>query len=157
VATDRITLYSDPIADIDGDTLIAIRELDLTIGTSGEPSWEMLDNWLTEPIVGDVDMTIRLDASAAPVGYTARVWARYQDGSSPWTDWVDITASLSPALSAPPTSQTSYTYATGFQRIVKNITQPIVTFEIRAEILDAGSAVVASRVLPKQWYHADLA
>jgi hypothetical protein len=102
-------------------------------------------------------MTIRLDASAAPVGYTARVWARYQDGSSPWTDWVDITASLSPALSAPPTSQTSYTYATGFQRIVKNITQPIVTFEIRAEILDAGSAVVASRVLPKQWYHADLA
>lgn len=152
VAVYRITLHSDPIADIDSNTLKAVRELTLERGTSGEPVWEMLDNWLTEPSVSSAEMSIELEASAAPPDYTARVWMRSQEGSSPWSDPEDVTGDLSPSLTAPPTTSTAYALATDFQRVAKTATTPIVTVEIRAEIVDDNDNVVATRTRTRQWY-----
>lgn len=150
----RVWLFSDPIGDIDAGTLRVYRDLQLEIGASGEPVWSANNG--TEPLIGSDVVTLELQASAAPGGYTAEVWARSRDKGGSWTAFTDITGDLSPALSAPPTALTSYTYATGFERIAKDITQPIREFEFRCDILNGSAVVVASVVIPKQWYRGPL-
>lgn len=148
----RITLYSDPIADIDGDTLTETRELLVPIGTV------VLSGWVTTtldiPDVGSAVLTITLEADSAEVGHTVRVWYRAQLGGGEWDLWADVTASLSPVPGAPPTTPTAYEYQTAHPRSAKDVTLPIVSVEVRAEILNASDVVVASTQPPlaRNWY-----
>jgi hypothetical protein len=64
---------------------------------------------------GSANAKINLYASSAPVGWTVKVYI-YVGFSSSGTPTVDHTADLTPALSAPPTVATDYTYATSFPK-----------------------------------------
>lgn len=148
----RVTLYSDPAADIDVDTLTATADVVVQNGTPAPPasSWESVT--LTEPSIGSDVMGITLDADAAPAGSYAIVRARAQVGGAAWEDLGDVTADLSPTLSAPPTASTAYAWASGYTRIAKNYSKPILTLEATAAIYDVTDTLLDKVTETKQWY-----
>lgn len=87
----------------------------------------------------------------------ARVYARYNDGSG-FTELTDITSSLSPALSTPPTTLTSYTWS-GLD-MKYNATAPTnanrMELEIVAQIQD-GITTVAAETRTVIWYYGTYA
>lgn len=163
----RATAYSAPAAEIVVDTLTDTREITFRghIAENGQqteiaesggvwgisvsdpplslPAWETFT--LASPAAGTDELFITLQATSAPAGSAAHVFAREDRG-----EWVEITALLSPALSAPPTAATTYSYATGCIRAFERT--EITTFDIRAEIRDAVGLVVDTETQTASWY-----
>lgn len=143
----EITAYSDPTAAITAATLTAVRDVQVVGSGSTEPVWDHVST--AAPVPTDDVAEVLLEASAAPGGYTARVWERHRErtlgSSGAWTAFANITASLSPALGAPPTSLTTYDYATGNTHT--EFGGKFVTYEFRCEILDGSSVVVATQTV----------
>lgn len=96
------------------------------------------------------DITIGLKANAAPSGWTVKLLIS-TDGSVPS---VDRTSAVSPTLSAPPTSLTSYTWDTGYASIAPGGLTPWaeVTVRLKAELLDGSSAVRDTRDVTVSFY-----
>jgi hypothetical protein len=147
----EICAYAEPVVAVDGDT--AYDCVDRTVsgsGASAEPTWTTC--LAAGPaIVTDSDITLTLQASSAPALYTARVSERHRVTGGTWTAFADITANLSPSLTAPPTSSTAYTYTSAYERTTTSGAS-LVTYELRAEILNGSSAVVATQTAQASWY-----
>jgi hypothetical protein len=99
------------------------------------------------PAAGTHHVTLTLEATGAPVGYTVQVLAVRHARFGGWIDEGDITASLSPSPTSPPTSPTDYTYASGFSAQA-GVTLNLVEYVFTVKIFDAGSAEVATKDIP---------
>lgn len=103
--------------------------------------WDEDTTLAAAPVAND-DMTLTLEATAAPALHTAHVEMSKNPGTG-WTTYADITASLSPALSAPPTSATDYTWESGYPVRFPDAGEEglfrLVEFAFRAIIRDGSS------------------
>lgn len=130
----KVLAYGAGKADVTGSTPKDEREVIVSAtGAPAEPFWDLAT--LTAPTVGSDVVTLTLDASSAPAGYTKRVWAKVGGD-----DFVDITSSV--GGSTLPTSSTAYTWATGWTR--SSPPGLPLTIKFRAEILNGSSVVVGS-------------
>lgn len=148
-----IRAFVEPTAYVTNET---VRDEDKRVvaGASAVavPDWEEFT--LSPPANdGDFDMKIRLKATD-DTSVTARLFYRSQimPGGEP-SDWVNITASVSPGLTTPPTVGTDYQYVTTFERETNTeLGATRTAHTVRAEILDAGGAVVRSETKTVSWY-----
>lgn len=143
-----VTARSDPAASVDGDTLTETveRTVDGDGGGAGSQTWEVVD--LSAPLMGGDDITIKLKASAGAGTETLKVTARWRAQFGSWNDLGDVTGDLTPAVSAPPTTTTSYALDTTNPSSGASGTQ--VEYEITAQILDA-DAVIDSQTESVKW------
>lgn len=115
-----------------------------------DPSWDSVT--LTRPSVGSRDVAITLDATRAEG--TVELLTRIDDGYG-WSLPFDIAGSVTPALSAPPTAATVYTWAmttpTDYTRTVSG--KPVIV-EITANIKKSG-VVVATQKKSVSWLYTD--
>lgn len=113
---------------------------------SAAAEWDE-DETVAQAPVGTDLVRLTLLATAAPVGHTAHLRESHNAGTG-WTAYVDITASLSPALSAPPTVATDYTWSSGyavrFPPPGDEALYRLVEFAFQAEIRDGSSNVIDS-------------
>jgi hypothetical protein len=152
--TYTIIAQSDPLAYVDGSTLTESRN-QVVGGTSSPPPSA---TWNTPGVIvsappsnGNANAKINLFASAAPVGWTVQVFI-YVGFSPSGTPTVDHTADLTPALSAPPTTATDYTYATSFPKSAHTAGTALVTMKVRADLKDGGGIVRDTRTMQATWY-----
>lgn len=145
----KVKAYSASVVDVvPGTTPEDERDVIVygATATAG-PVWST--GLLDAPALSDDGVTITLQATSAPVGYTMRVWARVNGGT-----YVNITTDTGSVI---PTSVTTYTWATGIVR--GNPPGLNVSVDVRGEILNASSVVVASTdnlpALPHCSYTAD--
>lgn len=122
-----------------------------TGGTGGSPAatWDGSESIGAPATEGSSDITLRLRATSAPVGYTVKVFAKDPASSAD----VDVTASLSPVPSTVPTTLTSYVYIGAYPRVAADewfAVGRIVTF--RAELRDAGSVVMDTTTLTVNYF-----
>jgi hypothetical protein len=96
------------------------------------------------------EITIGLKANAAPSGWTVKLLIS-TDGSVPT---VDRTSAVSPSLSAPPTTLTSYTWDTGHACYAPGGLTPtaLLTVRVKAQLLDGSSAVRDTRDVEVSFY-----
>lgn len=144
----RITLYSDPLADIDANTQTELRDLTVTLSSGVDPVWENVA--LAVPALGSADVTITLRADVASVGYYAKVFERWQMGGEPWTEWDQIGAlgTIAPL----PTTDTDYVHTTFFTRVNKTSGSWIVSYEVKAEIYNPSAELVATQSVSRNWW-----
>lgn len=148
---------SDPTVDVDGETLIDSRDVVVT-GPSGTPAAADWDGpagvqVLGPASLGDDEARIILKATGAPVGWTVALTATIGPGFGDVTS--DITAEVSPALSAPPTSSTTYTWPSGYERFAGGgLGAQYITLSVKADLVDGSSNVVATRTVQASWYSA---
>lgn len=150
----RVTAYSDPKVDAGASSLTTTQDVTVSDGGSTHPLW--LSASASAPAAGSADATITLHANAngkVITDYETKVFERLNEGAG-WTAFSDVTASLSPALTTPPTTSTSYTRATRHTRISgAHAGEPLVQYEWRCEIrLIATGAVVETETVAASWY-----
>lgn len=151
-STFRIEARSDPTVDVDVNTLLATRDIVIG-GATAPPSgalWDTPGVTVAGPPVGTDDATITLKATAAPVGWTVRLTITIGPGFGDVTS--DETANVSPALSAPPTSSTAYTWNAGFTRATPAPDTQFITMTVKADLLDGSSVVQDTRTVAASWY-----
>ena len=129
--TVEVTARSDPGIAVDGSTLTetVIKTVDgESSGGAGGEKWEIVSVTATAP-ADDLTAEISLKAEVGVSGTEiAKVYGRNVNTET----WTDITASLSPSLSTPPTTLTTYTY---------DVPEPDgsrASWQFRAEISDGG-------------------
>ncbi|MDB4947431.1 MAG: Fibronectin type domain protein [Gemmatimonadetes bacterium] len=113
-----------------------------------EPYWSR--SLVTAPALASSVVSLSLEASGAPVGYTAHVFERLDDGGG-YGSFADITAAL--GITAPPTTYTTYT---------RNVGTPMraaaagrtVRAQYRCEIWTGASVPVATQTVTATWYAA---
>jgi hypothetical protein len=149
----RVTLFSDPAADVDSNTLTSTADVTVTTGAppSGTPAWTEVS--LTVPQVGSDILGINLEATSAPSGSSVTVEVREQIGGGRWTSFYDITSSI--GAGAVPTSVTLYGFYTGHFRQLKGFSNPVYTIEVTARI-HSGGVVVAMQTVTANWYTDEL-
>jgi hypothetical protein len=133
-------------------TLYAVKRVTLTTGTPAtEPDITSLV--LTPPDVDDDELGILFGADDDPAGYTSGLEWQYQVASGKWSVWEDITGSLSPAMTTPPTTPTAYTFATGFPARTKTSSAPpTLSVRVRGYIQNGSDVRVReSAEVPRQW------
>lgn len=147
-STFTIQARSDPTAYVTGGTLIVTQNLVISGGGASPPAatWDSPGLTAQAPGIGSGTMTIHLKATSAPGSWTVKLWAGPNNNPS-----VDITAAVSPALSAPPTVDTTYSYATG-ATAVSGSPREIVVYAVRADLIDNLGAVVDTRIVHPAWY-----
>jgi hypothetical protein len=101
------------------------------------------------PDVGSHVITIAFRATAAPAGWTAKVFIKDQGASE-----VDETSNLTPALSTPPIVSTSYNWSAAEARSTPGIGAPLITLTVRAELLDGLSNIMDSKTVSVSYYAA---
>lgn len=152
--TYTITAQSDPLAYVGGGTLTQ-SQTQAVGGASAPPpgaSWQTPGVIVfAPPANGNANAKINLFASAAPVGWTVKVYI-YVGFSSSGTPTVDHTADLTPALSAPPTVATDYTYPTNFPKSANTAGTALVTMKVRADLVDNVGVVKDTRNMQTTWY-----
>jgi hypothetical protein len=143
---------SDPTADVDGSTLTDTATVVIGGGSAPPPTatWDTPGVTASAPDIGQAALKITLKATSAPASWTAVVFIKSGSGS-----FFDHTADLSPALSAPPTVNTDYSYDTDFTRISGGFNAILHSFTIRADLKDAGGVVQDSRTVYASWYSGD--
>lgn len=152
--TIEVTAYSEPKAYVVAGTPKDSTTKVVSVGAA-EPTWDQA--YADAPdALGSAIAEIALEASSAPVGYTAKVWERHNPTTG-WTAFVDITGDLAPALGAPPTVLATYSYTTEYPKSgSENFPARLVQFEFRCEIRDAGGNVVATSTVAASWYFEDV-
>lgn len=151
-STFRIQLRSDPTTAVDADTLITEQDMVISGGSASAPAatWDTPGLSLSAPALGSSNIGITLKATGAPAGWDVKVYI----GTSP-NPTADRTALLSPSLSAPPTSSTTYTYDT--ERIaVHDPPRTYVTFYVKADLRDSGGTVIDTRSAQVSFYASDM-
>jgi hypothetical protein len=127
-----ITAYGDPVASITGATQVATRDIVVRNGASApSATWSAVQGF-APAVAGGLDVTIKLLASAPEVTWTVKVLVQEIDVDA---DYVDVTASLVPAPTVPPTVLTTYTW-TATRAL--DVSGPLVAvgINVRAELLD---------------------
>jgi hypothetical protein len=97
---------------------------------------------------GSQDITIYLEASSAPAGWSV-VLAIDEDGGIPETD---ETANVSPTLSVPPVTLTAYTWTSSYARVPRDDTTRLITLRLRADLVDNVGQVRDTRSTTVGWY-----
>jgi hypothetical protein len=148
-ASDTFTAkaLSDPVAYLSGGTLADTR--DIVVGNGAAPSsatWVTVQA-LAPTVLGDDTLTIKLKASSAPALWIVKIFIANPSTSTA----VDRTANVSPALTAPPTVLSSYTYQTG-NALTSGGHSMLRTVSVRAELRDGGGVVKASTTVNASWY-----
>lgn len=144
-STFTVEARSDPSAYVTGGTLKDSRDVVINGSTAPPPSALLDTLQAIAPSFGSDQMTIKLKATGAPALWTVKLYS----GLTP--PFPDITASVSPALSVPPTVLTSYTWHSGYTSI-SSPPRTQRTFVVRADLLDNTGVVVDSRTTFVSWY-----
>jgi hypothetical protein len=97
---------------------------------------------------GSVTAQIAIKATSAPTDWTVQLFIS-EDGSTPDTD---ETANVSPALSAPPTSLTAYSWTSSWPSVPHDPTTRLVTMRARVDLLDDVGTVRDTRETSTSWY-----
>lgn len=148
----RAYAYAKPLAIVDGSTLNDYR--DVTVVGSGapvEPAWTP-DTAVVAPTSPSGYVTLSMQASLAPVGYTVEVVETHHGAVGGWTTEAAITGSLSPALTAPPTTLTDYTFSTPFPA-ASGETSSLVEYVFTLRIKNGSGGVVDTRDFSVGWYY----
>jgi len=149
----RRTARSDAIANLDADTYETTEDFQLVNGNPGTPVWDEDESVVLAPAPGSSVATLKLKASSAPALSIARAYARYAFGDSRFGAFEEITSSLSPALTAPPTAVTSFTFDTGYPAMAKEIPlPPEVQIEVDIEIEDGSGNELGHLTVKTSWY-----
>jgi hypothetical protein len=128
----------------------------LGTGATVAVSWNESTSELNKQ-TGNALLSLVLDAEGTVTGLSTRVLIHYNTGAGEGAD-TNITASLSPVPTTPPTSPTSYTYNTGYTEVEPDIGLDglprgrLVTATVTAEILD-GAVLKHSRQFITSWYY----
>lgn len=149
--TYRVYAYAKPKALVDLTTVYDWRDISIT-GTGGtaQPLWT--DNTLVlAPYSGSTEVTIRLQSTTAPSGYTVRVTETHRARFGGWTVEDDITYLVAPTPGLSTTVE-EYNYETGFTS-TGGTNGYLVEFVFTIQILDTSSAVVATVDVPVSWYY----
>jgi hypothetical protein len=120
------------VASITGATQVATRDIVVRNGASApSATWSAVQGF-APAVAGGLDVTIKLLASAPEVTWTVKVLVQEIDVDA---DYVDVTASLVPAPTVPPTVLTTYTW-TATRAL--DVSGPLVAvgINVRAELLD---------------------
>jgi hypothetical protein len=159
-ASYTVTAYSVAAADQAGATtdqqvsqVIVVYNGTGSGGSGGSPAATWLSVQALAPAVGNDTITIKLQATSAPVGWTVKVFIAEPSTSTA----VDQTASLSPSPSAPPTALTSYTYPTAETRVSAGGHTTSYTVSVRAELRDGSSVVQDTITRTATWTISSLA
>lgn len=150
-----VVVYGAASGYVDGTTPYDRRTVTVAGATATAPDsvWETVD--ATAPIAptsgaGPDVVTLRLDATTAPVGWTVAVFYGASLTSTNPDPMTDITSTLAPALGAPPTALTSYTYGTGYPAS-RAIDSQYVTAKFRVDLKDATGVVRDTRTVQANW------
>lgn len=147
-STFTIQARSEPTAYVDVGTLIVTR--DVVISDTGAPpaaaAWDTPGLTAQAPAVGSGNMTFHLKATAAPAGWTVKVWGGINNNPS-----LDITGAVAPALSAPPTVDTVYTFNSGYIA-VHDPPRTLRVYAIKAELYDNLGVLKDTRQVQANWY-----
>jgi hypothetical protein len=154
-ATYTVTAYNVPVSEqatASSDAKVT-QTLVVYNGTgSGGSGGSSAATWLSvqavAPSVGLDEMTIKLQASAAPVGWVVKVFVAEPSSGTP----IDRTALLFPVPSAPPTTLTSYAYDSAYDRTASGAHSQLIAVLVRAELRDAGAVVKDTRTVTVSWY-----
>lgn len=139
--------WGDPVASITAATLSDLRDVIAPNGGSAAAAtWSLVS--AGAPPTSSFIMPITLKATSAPGGWTARLWIADPSTVTP----TDVSATVSPALSAIPIVNTAYQYTAENARVVAGPGTRTVTVSVRAELLD-GSGVVQDTVTRTVTYY----
>jgi hypothetical protein len=145
-------VLSDLVAYIGMGTFSDARDVTvLNGGTPSAASWSTVQV-AAPPYNGSDEVTITLKTSAAPSGWTVKVYLLESSPASASPPTTDATAMLSPTLSAPPAAATAYTYIATNQRSVADSHSSTVSLRIRADLLDNTGAVKDTKTATAFWY-----
>lgn len=144
-----VTAYAEPTVSVDGSTAKAEQDIVVTGATAPAASalWDTVT--ITAPGVGSSAVVLHLKATAAPVGWNVKVYLD-EGTTSAVVPTTDRTASLTPALSAPPASLTDYSYTSSFPNT--GFASRYVTLRARIDLRDATNVVIDSRTIQTNWY-----
>jgi hypothetical protein len=144
-----VTAYAEPTVSVNGSTGKAEQDIVVAGATAPAASalWDTVTITAPSPVSSSV--VLHLKATAAPVGWTVKVFLD-EGTTSAVVPTTDRTASLTPALTAPPTALTDYTYTSTFPNT--GFASRYVTLRARVELRDATSAVIDSRTVQANWY-----
>lgn len=137
----------DPVASLTAATLSDNRDVIAPNGGSAAAAtWSLVS--AGAPPTSSFIMPITLKATSAPGGWTAKLWIADPSTVTP----TDVSATVSPALSAIPIVNTAYQYTAENARVVAGPGTRTVTVSVRAELLD-GSGVVQDTVTRPVTYY----
>lgn len=150
----EVKAYLVPAASVNILSTADTRLVTIKRGTSisGEPDW-VLGYAEAPAISGSTTVGFTIRAGAAPAGYYCRISERHKFGNQIWTDYADITADLSPAITAPPTTATGYSYDTvDYPAEIDEPTARTLLMDFQCEILNASDVVKATQTFRATWY-----
>jgi hypothetical protein len=138
---------SDPVVEIGVGTLSAVQDVVVSNGASTPAAvWDTVQ--ADAPALFGNTIPIRLKATAAPAGWTAKVWVN--DPST--ATLTDVSAFLSPALSAPPTSLTTYNYTASASRVNNGPHAALQAVTVRAYLYDNLGVIQSTRYVSVTYY-----
>jgi hypothetical protein len=138
---------SDPVVEIGVGTLSAVQDVVVSNGASTPAAvWDTVQ--ADAPALFGNTIPIRLKATAAPAGWTAKVWVN--DPST--ATLTDVSALLSPALSAPPTSLTTYNYTASASRVNNGPHAALQTVTVRAYLYNNLGVIQSTRYVSVTYY-----
>lgn len=149
-----VVAYAAASGYVDGTTPRDTRTLTIAgpTATAAASVWDTV--YLVAPFApssgtGPDTVTLQLKATAAPAGWTVKVYYGDELIATNAAPTTDITSSLSPALSAPPTVLTNYTYGTGYPA-TRAVGSQQVTAKLRVDLV-TGGVVQDTRTVQATW------
>jgi hypothetical protein len=145
-------VLSDLVAYIGTGTLSDARDVTVLNGGTAPASVLSTVQVVAPTYSGSDQASITLKASAAPAGWTVKVYLLESSPSSASSPTTDATSLLTPTLSAPPTAATSYAYTVANPRSVQDSHSSTVSLRIRADLLDNTGTVKDTKTATAYWY-----
>lgn len=149
----RVFAYPVPRSAVTVDTLYDWRDVLVSgAGAPAAPEWTADTEAVAPPYLSD-DVTLKLQATSAPAGSSVHMLETHTVGSGGWSAETEITSSLVPVPTTPPTTLTSHMFDTPYvsREFGPGFTTP-VTYVLTAQIRDSGGGVLASVDLTASWY-----
>lgn len=144
--------WAEPVADITGGTLYDARDIYVLNG-AGAGAAVLSIVTAFAPGGGSDVASIKLKASAAPGGWTIRVFIAESIVTTNPVPTVNETANLTPVPSAPPTVETTYLWTSDYSRSASG--SRLVTMKIKAELVNGG-VVQDTKSATASWYTGPL-
>lgn len=151
--TYTITAYREPKAYVVAGTANDVTTQVITGPGAAAPAatWDRAAMQVTPPAIGSTAIALTLKATGTTTGYTTTVYiGEILTRANPATT-VDETANLTPALTVPPTTATSYAWTSAYPASVSTGMASIVTLKARC-VLIVGGVAVDSVIVSCQWY-----
>lgn len=140
--------WSDPVVAIGGSSLFDTRDIIALNGAGAAAA--VLDVYsAVAPTSGGNVVTLTFRATAAPGGWTIRVFIAESVTSTNPIPTVNRTSELTPVPSAPPTVSTAYAWTSAYDQLSSGTRR--VTMKGRAELVNAG-VVMDTKYFSASWY-----